>query len=472
MKQAVNGILRYAGVFAALIIVFNLSLYAACSFSSDLLKNQAAESADILKRQGERYELSRAFNVCSDNGTDALIINELYSVDSREPYASYMKARKNYDAHSAKSEILDRSGHNTSALYSASENRTVLGYDPIRELEDHLSGAVHLSFIYGRYWHGYIVLFRPLLILFNISQIRLLLLAVFTVLFACFLRLVHLRFGKNAAFIFAASLTCTGYFTASFSLQNSPVFLIMMISAVIMMKRIDRIKDFNLSVFAVGCAAGFADYLTVPMITLGMLSCLYILQQLEEGRDWLHCCRTAALSTAAWFTGYGGTWLCKWVLYDLTVNSGNCFMLIGEGTKAHLTAAGDFSMLSTALKQIAFRTSRTNSEAGIYADKYIYVTLNILGRASLYTLFSAGILLYMHKFKAVIDGFNKTAVPFLLTALLPALWYTVLANHTEQHYYFTYRLSFVYMLSLLLAINEICFAKQTRQKSEPNGAAE
>lgn len=459
MKKIINCFLRYSVVFSILLIIFNLSLYAACLFSSDLLKKHAAESAEILKRQGERYELSTAFNVCNDNCNDSVIINELYSIDSREPYISYMKVRKNYNRDITQLEILDRNGNNISALYSESEHREVLEFAPIRELSDHLSGKIHLSFTYGRYWHGYIALFRPLLLLFNISQIRILLFSVYTVLLFYFLYLLHKRFGKITAIIFAASLVCTGYVTSSFSLASSPVFLTMMISAVILMKRIDKIQDFHLYIFAVACISSFVDILTVPMITLGMLSCLYLLKLIEDGRDWLFCLETAVFSTFVWFVGFGGTWLCKWVLYDLTVSSGNSVMLPalvrGELTLRH---ADDFSMLALALKQIFFRVSRTNDGAGIDSDKYIYITLNILGRASLYTMITSGIILYARKFKSSIDGFNKNALSFLFIACLPAVWYTALANHTELHYFFTYRLSFVYMLAMLLAINEILFS--------------
>ncbi len=195
------------------------------------------------------------------------------------------------------------------------------------------------------------------------------------------------------------------------------------------------------------------------MITLGMLSCLYLLKLLEDGKDWLYCVKAATLCSTVWFIGYGCTWVSKWVLYDLTANSANGLSLIEIPTGVALQNTDSFSMLSTALKQVLFRISRTHSSEAIYAGRHFFVTLSILGRTSLYIILVTGIVLYVHKFKAVINGFNKTALSFMLIAFLSAAWYIVLANHTISHSYFTFRQSFVFMLGMLLAINEILFAQ-------------
>ena len=457
-------VLKYIGVFAILIALFNVSLYLACSFDSRLLEVSASESAEILREQGLKRNICYLLNITNDNNADTLIINEMFSVDSSEPYVSYMKARKNYRKGQTTAELPEPNGEGVSVLYLAEcvdENdpsRTINDYcsaqyhDSIRELNDFLGYITHTSVSYGRYWHGYLTLYRPLSVWFNIAYIRYIMLAVLCVLFAYAMYLLNGRFGKCIALIFGSSLLFTGYFTASISLECAPVFLVMMLSAIVLVKRIDKIRDFYLYLFAVACITNFVDYLTVPLATLGALCGLYLLKLCEEGRDWKYCLKFVVFSSLIWLLGYAGTWAFKWVQYDLTITNS-----LGAGK----------SMIQTALDQCMYRMTRVNNSVGYTDNKIVYIVLNILGKASLYALIVFSTVLYLNRFNVNMQGLNKRSLSFLLLALSPAVWYIALANHTAAHYFFTYRHSFVYMFGVLLALNEMFFGR-----SEETGTAE
>ena len=256
--------------------------------------------------------------------------------------------------------------------------------------------------------------------------------------------LLNKRFHKNVAIIFGLSLLCSGYFSVSFSLESSPVFLTMMISSIILLKRIDKIKDFSLYLFIIACIANFVDYLTVPLITLGMLCCLYILKLLENGKDWKYCARFLIFHSIVWITGYACTWVSKWILYDLTIESFE-------------------SMLNIGFTQSFYRMTRDNDYA-LGETNYFNTIYKILSNSSFFILISLWIMMAINKFKINIEKFNKNAIPFLLLSLLPVGWYIVLANHTMLHAYFTYRHSLVFMLGILLAINELLFQKNMIKK--------
>ena len=451
MKKKVLTILKYVCIFTALIIVFNILLYLVCSFSSNKLEKNARQSYDILREQGMFYVLSDMFYIINNNCTDTVIVNESYSVDKKTPYTSYMKARKNYKRGLTTHELEESTGEGVTVNYNEETDEEVVNYEyePISEFGDFLNGKIHYSLNYARYWHGYLILYRPLLTQFNISQIRTLLLITYILLFIGFIYLVNKRFGKINAIIFGASLICTGYFSASYSLESSPIFLVTMISSIILLKRIDKIKNFSIYIFVVACVANFVDYLTVPLISLGIPIGLYLIKLLEEGKDYKYCLKFLIRNSIIWFLGYSCTWISKWILYDITIG-------------------GTESIIAVGFRQSFYRMERINYTVSD-SDKYIFYTIiNIIGKASLYSLITACIILKINKFKIINNNSNKKCIIFLLLAIYPVVWYFILANHTVMHNYFTYRQSLLFMLGILLAMNEFLFHQDEKPKLTRN----
>lgn len=441
MKKKILNFLKYIIAFFILMFVFNFLLYITCSFDSKMIKENVKSSSTFLSNQGSFYKISNLFNVWNNNYTEAVIINEAYSVDYHKPFVSYMKARKDYDSSNNKGEYEENTGEGVSINYDSELNEEIYSenYDSIGELADFLSGKIHYSIPYGRYWHGYLVLYRPLLLLFDIHQIKVFQLISFAILYLLFVFLLYKRFGKSIALIFGVSLICSGYFSASYSLESAPVFFVMIISSILLVKRIDKIKRFGIFIFVVGCLTNYVDYLTVPLITIGMLCAIYLMKEMEERKDWKYCLKFLITNSIIWLIGYAGAWIFKWLLYDLTINDQN-------------------NMLKIGFTQSFYRMNRTNATAG--DSSYIYTIINILGPESLYLIIVSGILLWINKFKVIANKFNKNIFSFWLLSLYPIVWYGVLANHTLLHYYFTYRQSLVFMIGILLGFYYLLFEEE------------
>ena len=435
-KIAINGI-KYVVTFVLLIVVFNVLLFLVCSFDSKSLRSNVISSSNFLNKQGTFYQLSDFFNVYNVNYTEALIINEAYSVDRKDPYTSYMKARRNYDENITVGEYLESTGEGITVGFNHETKEETYGEnDSLNELEEFLNGNIVHSTVYGRYWHGYLLLYRPLLVFFNIETIKLSQLSIFIVLFTLLLYLIYKRFGKNVAIIIGISLIGSGYFSASYSLECAPIFMVMMISSIIYLKRIDRIKNFGLFIFIVGCITNYFDYLTVPLITLALPCSLYLIKQSEEKKDWKYCVKTLIICSIVWLIGYAGTWLMKWVLYNLTINDSN-------------------NMLKIGFEQVLYRSNRTGDY--IEGTNFNSCLLNMMKLVSPYLIVALGMLLCVNKFKIDANKIDKSLIPFFLLSLYPIVWYIVLTNHTITHYYFTYRHLFVFSLGFLLCLNVILF---------------
>lgn len=449
MKKILYSFIKYFIVFIVLMIIFNLFLYLSCTYDSKLLKNNVKSSYLVLSEQGLWYPLLKRFDIYNNNYTDALIINECYSVDYKEPFASYMKARKNYSREKTLEELSESTGEAISFEYDKENDQDVISYEynSITELGNFLNDKIHTSMIYGRYWHGYLILYRPLLLFFNISTIRTILLNAFFILLVIFLNLLYKRFNKSIAFIFGASLVCSGYLTASYSLESAPVFLTMIISSIILVKRLDKIKDFSLYVFAVGCITNYFDYFTVPLVPFGVISSIYLLKLMEEKKDWKYYLVFLIKNSFIWLIGYAGTWIFKWILYDITIVDVN-------------------SMVNIGFTQIFYRIERTN-DFSLY-DNYISCIIDMISKSLLYTLISFGILLSFNKFKIKFMKSKKNIISFLVLSLYPIVWYLFTANHILIHYIFVYRHTLIFMLGILLFIYNLLFKSNEKENRRIN----
>ena len=441
MKKNIYRTLNYIIVFFTVILIVNICLFVSCLFDSKVIRKNVVESSNIIKKEGYFYPIQDIFLVTNNNYTDAQIVNELYSIDHNHPFNSYMKARRNYSKKYTKHEIEDVNGDGLTINYIKNRDLEIAGeeYDTINELEYFLKGKIHSSINSGRYWHGYIMVYRPLMIFFNIKQIRLLLLMSYIILFITLIYLIYRRFDIYKAIIFGTSLICSAYFSASYSLESSPVFLIMMISSIIFLLRIDKIKQVGIFMFVVGCLVSIFDYLTVPLITLGMICSLYVLKMIEDKKDWKECFKFVIITSLLWLGGYLSAWIFKWILYDLTIPSKS-------------------SMLKVGFTQSFFRVQRVSNT--ICNGINIWQSISqILYNMPIYILGTLIIIAVLKKFKYNINIHNRYAIVFILISLMPITWYIVLANHTIIHYHFVHRHVMVFMVGTLLATYEVLFDK-------------
>lgn len=178
MKKPMKIILKYAIIFICLIILFTVLLTLTSMIPRENIEENAKESAEILAKQTDKlYIPVREWLMYFDNFTDALMVNTAYSIDENTPFYSAMVARRNYIPGVTKNIYEDRKGELGSFdIYDENELKQT------EELYKTVNGDIENSFEYARYWHGYLVLLRPALLLANIGEIRAVLICVFIML--------------------------------------------------------------------------------------------------------------------------------------------------------------------------------------------------------------------------------------------------------------------------------------------------
>ena len=453
MKKGLEKIIKYVKIWIILLIIFNASLCITSLFPSDIIEENVKSSAEILLEEGNVYKISDFSSVTNNNYTDAIIINEAYSIDNTNPIYSYMAMRKNYKKGETQQVFTDTLGE----LASINVNKngeitlnTVEDYNPVGELYDFIDGKIDTSITYGRYWHGYMPIYRVLLIFFDIMGIRIFLLFLFIAIFIYLMYLLKKRLGMLIAIIFGYALIMEGYFFVAYSLESSPVFIVMMVSCIILLKRIDKMKNLYMYFFVIGCITSFVDFLTVPLITLAMPLFIYILDRQKTEEDYKRFLKIILKSTIIWFIGYIFTWMSKWVIYDILYQEG---------------------LIKSAIIQVFYRTERYNPNSALQIleelkmfllnnTQYILILAIVMISAGLISINKVNI-----KIKKL-SQYIKENLPFLIISLMPLVWYIVLANHTILHSRFVYRHMLIFLFGIIICIKNIVIVKKKEKIKE------
>ncbi|MDO5536325.1 MAG: hypothetical protein Q4F72_02170 [Desulfovibrionaceae bacterium] len=276
---------------------------------------------------------------------------------------------------------------------------------------------------YGRYWHGYTVLLKPLLCLTDYGTIRALNMFLQCALFACVLLLCARRgerpLGLAATFFWLAA----NPLATMLCLQFSAVTVITLLGMACMLLKKD---DFAASEFAAarcftltGIAIAYFDLLSFPLLSLG-LPLLFHFHLLDKSRLPLTALlRRLVLCGLSWLTGYAGMWLGKWIL-------------------AWLIA--DPAIFDNVIAVMLFRTG--HSVAG-HEFTFADILLRQFGAAgwpvlALFALAMAGSVFLVRRQGGFAPDM-KALTPCLLLTVMPFVWYAVMENHSYVHFWFTYR---------------------------------
>lgn len=283
---------------------------------------------------------------------------------------------------------------------------------------------------YSRYWHGYLVLLKPLLCVLNYGQIRLLNMILQIFLFSLLLYFMVLQQRQYIpAFILAFCFLTPVIFPMS--LQFSAVYYIMLMEMILLLKNCmslnhPKIKYFF---FCGGMATCFFDLLTYPLVSLGIPLTLSLnLTPQNTFTDEnpvtkiMKCC-------VSWGFGYGAFWFCKWLTASVLLKE---------------------NVFSDAFHSAVYRSSTVTAvrEGGAAFSVIDVLVKNIKAFGAVYYVFLfAAILLVIYKFYQIAKSGEKIpnrvnlllGAAYLFVFSLPFIWYMVFSNHSYVHFWFTSR---------------------------------
>ena len=404
-KQKRPFALRALAAFAGTLAILFVLLLAAYALPGERVRQHVYDSARTIQNEGlyPEYLGFKLFQM--DNYTDTLMLFEAASADELPPLQAMM----------------------TNTAYNV-DNFETLADDLAWYIEkDWSTGAQRTDapalepFSYARYWHGYLIWLRPLLLLMPYTGVRIVQYIVLFALLAVGLVQLRRRCGLRAAVWFAVSQLAVSVWFVPHQVQYFTCFMIAYAGCVWVLAKPRRSDDVCLALLVLGVVTSFCDLLVTPVLTLGLPLVCWLLEPQQRLRAGTRQCGIVVGGSLTWGVGYLLCWASKWVLAGLVTGQ---------------------NVIADALHQVGVRTA-ADSWHGMELTwgnilHFVYTTL--AGKHLFWPLVLAVVLL-LALFAASIRDRQQLAraLPLGLCALMTPAWFIVLRTHSIQHGWFTWR---------------------------------
>lgn len=398
-----NIIVKFVLCWLILICVFAISVISVSFIPRVSITENVNESASTFEQEG-LYPVSFGNKYSSlsflgrDQYTDCLMINLAVSSESDQ------------------------------ALKDAILNPCYKGEYQIEEWPDNLrklaDGQLQPDTNYDWYWHGYLVVLKPLMLIFNYNQIRWFNCILMGILFVIFLSLIRKRLGNASVLVTLGIVLLMHGETIPYTMQYASVFFVALIFSILLLKfKSYFAKDNNdcLAFFVIGAVTVYLDFLTTPIVTLGIPVIFWLLSDASE-----HKWKKVIMLSIMWGLGYALFWISKWGLCALTFDSSVLENAVAHADKwsgNDITHGRLFMTVGVVKKYLAL----------IWAMNWIWAIL-----------VAAVGMCVLPKCK----NWFKDNAWLLLVALMPFAWSLVLVNHNYEHFGFTWRNISVALLAI------------------------
>ncbi|MBE5891927.1 MAG: hypothetical protein E7286_00965 [Lachnospiraceae bacterium] len=311
---------------------------------------------------------------------------------------------------------------------------------------------------YSKYWHGYLIWLKPMLMLMSWATVENVLVVVQGLMF---LAVVFLAFYKKQPLL-AVGIPVTFLFMKplgvwySFTLTACwGIIMLALLADLLFYEQIQKRKLREVYFLVLGIMTAYFDFLTYPITTLGIPLCFYLVRSLDENNGWWNRLKEIFWSSVSWGVGYIGMWGMKWVIAELTVQSGT---------------------LRNAAWSIIYRTEPLDGYVSVFSGSKRTLTAVLQQYDSLFywILFAVILVAAVISFvwclvKASNKNWAVTMVCLLGAAALPFAWLILTQNHTAIHCSFTFRIMSVTVIALwCMIVCSVQTIKRTAQRRSVN----
>lgn len=380
-KTYIKTIYRYGTLFFLLIALYTLLMTLVYTIPNEAVSSQVEAGQALIQTEGKRPILqfggTRAAQL--DNFTDNVMFQGVIKKDQENPLESGMNVRS-----------------------------------------------------YARYWHGYQAVLRPLLTVLSYTSIRYLNIFVILVLLCFVFSDIKKKMGTTYSLAFLISQAMIYVIIFPMSMQYTTSFVVMSLAMLMVgyLYEKKQMKYAGYLFFITGSLVNFVDFLTYPLVTLGIpLIYAMLLLSKDEEISFLSNFYFLIKTSILWCLGYGLTWVTKWILSSWILN----INVLKQATQqASLRTAGNAEYPTSPLGALTANLDL------MFPPQAIKVFLLLL----VVWLF---LFLFFHK---PLQNIYKMT-PLLMVSMFPFGWLVILANHSEMHSWFTYRILAITVFGIL-----------------------
>ena len=417
-----KNLFKYLAVFSIVLFILFTILCLITKIPKEAISDNMSKSVEFYKKnKGVENTKFKRESLLIHYYADSVLLNLIYCADSDSPIESAMR----------------------NEFYQ--KIKMDVNYDFIELVEHKLEPNTQ----YMRYWHGSMVIIRPLLTILDIQGIyNLNKIALWSLAIA--LLIILIKKSKKLAVMYVLAMVMTTFYIVPYCFEYSWTFYIMFIVsiiAVLIEKKGD--KGLYTLLFISGMVTCYFDFLTTEILTLFVPLLLVLCITKEENRIqnfkdgfmlFLKC-------SALWGISYCAMWAAKWILASIILNV-NALDYIKEHALLRING----------LQGVA---SYNKLYWGAIRNNWITIyPINIIKEEGILIAISGVLLLtfiVLVDWKKVKE--DKFYIVLLIIALMPYLRYLVLANHSYRHCFFTFRDQIISIICIgIVLIN--CFNKR------------
>ena len=298
---------------------------------------------------------------------------------------------------------------------------------------------------YPRYWHGFLIVLKPAL--YFLTYARLLFLNAFAQIILCFL-ICFLMFRRGLTryiipylitylMLMPEALTkCLQFSTCYYLFSLSIVFLLVV-------PEWFKCKYIGLIFFYIGSLTSYFDFLTYPLVTLG-LPAIFVVAMQENQMKTIQLMKIVF----TWILGYVAMWSAKWVVASIYLEKN----VIADALDKIILRTSDSSTISTTNFTI-FQSLFENYRTFAFTPATLFVLLFVLILA----------FLFICRIKSISRASCKILVPYLLITVLPVLWLSVILNHSCVHVFFTNKICSISVMAFLFGVVDLYTCKKNQE---------
>lgn len=283
-----------------------------------------------------------------------------------------------------------------------------------------------------RYWHGYLIVLKPLLSVFSFAEIRILNMSI-QLLLVCMCVVLFVKRGIEKYCIpFLLAVLVINPISSALCMTYAIVYSIMLLSTCSILcictidSNISAVDNTDMNCFRVflwtGMATSFFDYLTFPLVSWGIpLITLWVLKRKFTTQN-TKIINNLFICSIIWGFGYAGMWVSKWILSEI------------------LTGHNAFS---EAINMVHYRLSGDTSVVGIESSLKNVLYLNfaqVVNKVAIYGVIVFSVVFFFLFVSGKVTLSIKPDVLVLAAVgIVPVLWYTLVRNHSAIHFWMTHR---------------------------------
>lgn len=407
-----RNIVKYVGILLGSILLGMLLMILAYSLPVSPMKANAQRSTEIFDYEGVYPQLMWGYKMSQlDNCTDAtMILNATYAGTESVVEKAVYVFRTEYD-----------------------------GKNPVKSLTDYANNVRGETYdaTYSRYWHGYLTLLKPLLLFFDLADIRIMNMF-FQVGLLCYILLLMERkqYGKYIP-AFVAAVLLLNPVAIALSLQFSTCYYLVLFSVIFVLKK-DTLPENQemLFFFLSGILTAFFDFLTYPLAAL-LFPLTFILIREES---WKQAVKKTVMFSVLWGIGYVGMWCGKWTIGSILVGRNLWVEALNRAAMYKAMKSGEDEISNL---QVIFKNVRVLVKWPV-----------LLGGVGLCTYYVRKIMQTKSE-RAKLKKQSSLLIAFGIVALAPFVWYLAAGTHSYEHYWFTYRELCISVFAILAGVTRV-----------------